>query len=190
MYNDYGAGAALAGLLFWLAVFPILLIVFYVLSAIFLRKLFIKAGVANPNVAWIPIYNFLILAKLADLSPWVYLIAVGASAVLGAIPVLGQIIGLAAFVVAIGIFWRVNVKLGKEPIGFTIFAALLSIIWLGVVAFDSSTWRTGESNGVARPFWHNWGAFFHDTTTWGGVPYQGYSPPAAPAAGPATPPAA
>lgn len=192
-YYDDGSGALLAvygvaivlGLLFAVAA--------YVVSSFFLMKLFAKAGVANPAVAWIPFYNYLVFSKLGDLSPWVTLIAFGASIVLSGIPVLGSIISLlplAAFVLAA---YRVNLKLQKDAVGFTIFAALLSIIWLGVVALGSSRWNTASAplEGIAPPPAPPWASqsFFMDTTTWGGVPFQGYAvtPPAPPAAPPAPP---
>jgi len=190
-YYPYATGAYVAVLVFWL----IFVVALYVLSAIFLRKLFVKAGVANPNVAWIPVYNVLIFAKLGDVNPLAYLAAIGASAVLGWIPVLGFIIALAPAAVFVMAAYRVNQKLQKDPVAFTIFAALLSIIWLAVVAFGSGVWNTASKPvaGVAPvppPPWQTV-PFFMDTTTWGGVPFQGYAAvPKAPAAPPAAPPAA
>ncbi len=91
--------------------------------------------------------------------------------------------------------YRVNQKLQKDPVAFTIFAALLSIIWLAVVAFGSGVWNTASKPvaGVAPvppPPWQTI-PFFMDATTWSGVPFQGYAAvPKGPAAPPAAPPAA
>jgi len=192
-YSGYGLGVLVIAVVFWL----IFAVVAYVLSSLFLRKIFEKAGVANPNVAWIPIYNTTIFAKLGDVNPLVFLGAVVASLVLSWIPVLGFIIGLlplAAFVLAA---YRVNQKLQKDPVAFTIFAALLGLIWLGVVAFSKGVWNTASKPvaGIAPVPPPPWAAqsWLMDTTTWGGVPFQGYAatPPAAPTTPPpATPPAA
>jgi hypothetical protein len=191
-YPYYNTGAIFGLLVIWF----VFVVVLYVLTAIFLRKLFEKAGVANPNVAWIPVYNILVFAKLGDVNPLAYLAAVGAAAVLSWIPVLGWIIALAPAAAFIMAAYRVNLKLQKDPVPFTIFAALLSLIWVAVVAFGSGVWNTASKPlaGVAPvppPPWQTV-AFFMDTTTWGGVPFQGYAavPKAPPAAPPAMPPAA
>ncbi len=132
----------------------------------------------------------LLFSKLADLSPWVYLIGIGAEILLSWIPFVGWIIALIPLALHVVTILRVNQKLSKEPVGFTIFGALLFPIWALVVGYgQSQPWRTGETV-LARPFWHAWGSFFQDATTWGGVPYQGYPvagstpPPAAPPAAP------
>lgn len=197
MYDDYyyygsGAGLALyAGLIVFLL---ILLVAFYVLSAIFLKKIFEKAGVANPNVAWIPIYNFILFVKLGDINPLIYLIVIGANILLSAVPVLNFIVSLASAAVFLGTAYRVNQKLQKDPVPFTIFAFFLSIIWLGVVAFGKGVWNTASAPvaglaPVPAPPWAHI-QFAMDTTTWGGVPNQGYVYTPKPAAPPAAPPAA
>lgn len=198
MYDDYYYGSSVLAVYAGLIVFGLIFaIAIYVLSALFLKKIFQKAGVANPNVAWIPIYNYLLFIKLGDVNPFLYLIAIGASVLLGSIPVIGQIVGLASLAIFIAAAYRVNLKLQKDPVPFTIFAALLSIIWLGVIAYGKEQWNTASRPlaGVApvpAPQWAHI-AFFMDQTTWGGVPHQGYvvtPKPAGPAAPPAAPPAA
>jgi len=184
----YNSDALAAVLLLSLVLPLIFVIVSYVLSAIALTKLFQKAGVATPAVAWIPVYNTMLWAKLVDLSPWVYLIVAIGGGLLAQIPIIGWILALAPLAMLVVMVLRTNQKLGKELVGWTIFGGLLTLIWLLVVGFDKSTWRTGEQNGVPAPFWHKWGAFFQDTTTFGGVPDQGYSSPQGPTAPPAAPP--
>lgn len=194
-YPNYSGGfwaAYIAAIIFGL----IVLVAVYVLGAIFLRKIFVKAGVPNPNVAWIPVYNTLIFAKLGDVNPLAYLAAIGASVVLSWIPLLGNIIGLAPLALFVMAAYRVNQKLQKDPVAFTIFAALLSLIWLGVVAFGQGVWNTASKPvaGIAPVPPPPWASipFFMDATTWSGVPFQGYSamPKAPPTAPPAMPPAA
>lgn len=197
MYDDYyyyGSGAGLAvyagAIIFGL----ILLIAAYVVSALFLKKIFEKAGVANPNVAWIPIYNYVLFIKLGDVNPVLYFVAIAANIVLGAIPVIGFIVSLGSLAVFVLAAYRVNQKLQKDPIPFTIFAALLGIVWLGVLAYGKGQWNTASKPlaGVApvpAPPWSHI-AFFMDQTNWGGVPNQGYPVTAAPQAPPAAPPAA
>jgi hypothetical protein len=193
MYDPNYGGAFWAAYIVLILVGLIFAVAAYVLSAIFLRKIFVKAGVPNPNVAWIPVYNTLIFAKLGDLNPLAYLAALAAAVVLSWIPVLGAIIGLAPLAAFVMAAYRVNQKLQKEPVAFTIFAALLSIVWLGVVAFTQGVWNTASKPvaGIAPVPPPPWATIplLMDTTTWGGVPHQGYAvtPPTAP---PAAPPAA
>ena len=197
MYDPNYGGSFWAAYIVLILVGLLFVVAAYVLSAIFLRKIFVKAGVPNPNVAWIPVYNVLIFAKLGDLNPLVYLAAVAAAVVLSWVPVLGSIIGLAPLAAFVMAAYRVNQKLQKDPVAFTIFAALLSLIWLGVVAFGQGVWNTASKPvaGVAPvppPPWATQ-SWLMDTTTWGGVPFQGYAatPPAAPPpTAPPAPPAA
>jgi len=190
MYSNSDAGAILGLLVFWLAIFPILAIIGYVVSALFIRKLLVLAGAQNPNLAWIPVFNGMLWAKLVDLNPWVYLIIAAGSGILSGIPVLGWIIALLPAAMFILMVLRTNQKLGKEPVGWTIFGVLLAFIWMIVLlAQGGQQWRTGPQ-AVAAPFWHKWGSFFHDTTTWAGLPNQGYPVPQGPAAPPQAPPPA
>ena len=199
MYDPNYGGAFWAAYIVLILVGLLFAVAAYVLSAIFLRKIFVKAGVPNPNVAWIPVYNTLIFAKLGDLNPLAFLAAIAAiaaSVVLSWIPVLGFVISLAPLAAFVMAAYRVNQKLQKEPVAFTIFAALLSLIWLGVVAFGQGVWNTASKPvaGIAPVPPPPWATvpLLMDTTTWAGVPFQGYAatPKAPPAAPPATPPAA
>ena len=178
---DYPDGAALAlwaGLaIFWF----IFAIGFYILSSIFLMKIFEKAGVQGKWRAWVPIYNYMVFSKLGDLSPWLILIAIGASILLSWIPVIGPIISIAAFVVTLLAAWRVGLKLQKEPVWLILYF-FLSIVWLGILGFDRSRWNTAIP---AAPWAGN--GFLSDRTVWAGIPSQvpagGY--PAAPVTQPA-----
>ena len=139
----------------------------YILSSIFLMKIFEKAGVQGKWRAWVPVYNFMVFSKLGDLSPWLILIAIGASIVLGWIPVIGSIVGIAAFVVTLLAAWRVGLKLQKEAVWLILYF-FLSIVWLGILAFDKSRWNTAIP---AAPWAGN--AFLSDRTVWAGIPQSG-----------------
>lgn len=201
--TDYPDGAY-AGLLVAFALFWFLFaIALYVISSFFLMKIFDKAGVQGRWRAWVPIYNYMVFSKLGDLSPWLILIAIGAAILLGWVPVLGQIVGIAAFVVTLLAAWRVGLKLQKEAVWLILYF-FLSIVWLGINAFDKSRWNTAIP---AAPWAGN--GFLSDRTTWAGVPNQApaggyptnpatqpgaYPPPpagySAPPAGYSAPPAA
>lgn len=182
MDNDYyGNGAALAAL-FGIFFFGLILaVVLYVVTAIFLSKVFEKAGVEGKWRAWVPVYNLMVFAKLGDLSPWVVLIAVG----LTLIPYLNFLTSIALTVVLAMAAWRVGLKLQKDAV-WVVLWVFLSVVWLGINAFDKSRWNP---NIASAPWAGN--TFFADTTVWQGIPVQpsvpapqaygapqGYVPPA------------
>ncbi|WP_205791299.1 DUF5684 domain-containing protein [Microbacterium sulfonylureivorans] len=209
MYDDdYGVGGLVA---LWLVLLPflfILAIAAYVITSWFYMKIFEKAGVQGKWRAWVPVYNTLIFVKLGDLNPWWLLILWGATAFLSWVPVIGQLFGLVAFIYTLLAAWRVGLKLQKEAVWLILYF-FLSIVWLGINAFDRSRWNTAIP---AAPWAGN---FLADNTTWSGIPSQvpaggypanpataapagyapppaGYQPPAgygAPPAPPAAPPA-
>jgi Family of unknown function (DUF5684) len=185
-YSDGAFWAIYAGLaVFWV----IFAIAAYVLGSIFLMKIFEKAGVDGKWRAWVPIYNFMVFSKLGDLSPWLILIALGATIVLGWIPVIGTLIGIASFVITLLAAWRVGLKLQKEAVWLILYF-FLSIVWLGINAFDKSRWNTAVP---AAPWAGN--GFLSDRTVWAGIPSQapagGYpaNPVTQPPAGAYPPPA-
>lgn len=162
----YPDGAALAAAAAFAFIAFILAVGLYVITAFFLMKVFDKAGVQGKWRAWVPIYNFMVLSKLGDLSPWLVLIAGGAGIVLFWVPGLGQILGLAMHIVTLLAIWRVGLKLQKEAV-WVILYFFLPPVWLGIAAFDKSRWNL---NVPAAPWAGN--AFLSDTTTWAGIPSQ------------------
>ena len=111
MYYDSGALVALAGLILFLVV---LALASYVVSSIFLMKLFEKAGVQGKWRAWVPIYNMMVFAKLGDLNPWWVLVLWGGSIVLSWIPVVGTILAIAAGIYAILAAWRIGLTVCSQ----------------------------------------------------------------------------
>ena len=195
-YSDYEAGYALAWLFVFLPIFLIFALAGYVLTSWFLMKIFEKAGVQGKWRAWVPVYNTLIFVKLGDLNPWWLLILWVGGGVLSWVPVIGQLILLAAFVYTLLAAWRVGQKLQKEAVWLILYF-FLAIVWLGINAFDKSRWNTAIP---AAPWARN---FLADSTVWNGVPVQapaggypanpvthpqpGYQPPAGYQAPPAPP---
>ncbi|WP_206535683.1 DUF5684 domain-containing protein [Microbacterium sp. 4R-513] len=190
---DYPDSAGLAAVLAVLGFLSfIFLIGFYVLSSWFLMKIFDKAGVQGRWRAWVPVYNYMVFAKLGDLNPWLVLIGLGAGIVLSWVPVIGWLLSLATFVLTLLAAWRVGLKLQKEAVWLILYF-FLSIVWLGILAFDKSRWNTAVP---AAPWAGN--GFLSDRTNWRGIPAQtpagGYpanpvTQPAYPAPGAYPPPA-
>lgn len=164
-YDDGSGAAALAFFLVLLPIFFLIAIAGYVIGSIFLMKIFEKAGVQGKWRAWIPVYNTLIFVKLGDLNPWWLLILWLAGGVLSWIPVIGQLILLAAFLYTLMAAWRVGLKLQKEAVWLILYF-FLSIVWLGILAFDKSRWNTAIP---AAPWAGN---FLADKTVWSGIPVQ------------------
>ncbi|MFC7790192.1 large exoprotein [Microbacterium sp. MAHUQ-60] len=213
---DNGDLAGLGALYAMIAVLTALLFIVvpiaYVVGSLFMMKIFEKAGVQGKWRAWVPVYNIMIFFKLGDMSPWLVLYGIGGMIVLSWIPVLGffgGLIGLALGVLSAMAAWRVGLKLQKEA-AWVILYVLVSVVWLGINAFDKSRWNP---NVAPSPWAAN--AFLADRTVWDGVPTQpsagavpgsgapqgygtpqgyaappqGYQPPAQPGYGAPVPPA-
>lgn len=175
---DYGSSAAgaIAAVILAVLLIPIFL-AGYVIGSWFFMRLFDKAGVQGRWRAWVPIYNTMIFAKLGDLNPLWLLILWIAAIVLSWVPVLGWLIGVAAYVYLVLAAWRVGLKLQKEAV-WVILYVFLAIVWLGINAFDRSRWN----QNVAPAPWAN--SFLADKTVWQGIPVQtsavaGYGQPPA-----------
>lgn len=174
-YDESGAYAFLA-LMAGLFVFLVIAaIVGYVLQSWFTMKVFEKAGVEGKWRAWVPVYGSMVFAKLGDVNPWLIPITWGATFVLSMIPGVGTIFSflgsIAMAAVGIMIALRVQAKLGKDGV-WIVLAIFFSLIWLGILAFDSSKWRLS----VPPAPWANTG-FLADSTQWSGIPVQTFVPP-------------
>ncbi|GAA3926187.1 large exoprotein [Microbacterium soli] len=175
-YDDYGIGFGYAALAAYFFTIFLISIAGYVLSALFLMKIFDKAGVQGKWRAWVPVYNLMVFAKLGDLSPWVMLGAI----VLAVIPGLNSITWLALVAAGVMAAWRVGLKLQKDwPwLLLALIPGVGVLIWLGINAFGGSRWNTA----VAPAPWAGNG-FFADRTAWDGIPAQPASGPVQPAPG-------
>lgn len=119
------------------AVGGIIGIIFYLIAAFFISKIFVKAGIEAWK-GWVPIVNTWHLYKLGGFGGWWALLAL--------IP----IVNIAAVIV----FWIAEYRIGKglgKSGAWVILAILLHIVWLGINALDSSRWiGTPESKYPAR----------------------------------------
>jgi hypothetical protein len=105
----------------------LILIGVYVVTGIFLGKVFKKAGVDGWK-AWVPIYNSWILLELGG--------QYGFWAVLSLIPIVNIVAAIFMYIA----MYHVGMKFGKEGafVLLAIFFPLIWMIWLGV---DRSVWH-------------------------------------------------
>lgn len=163
-YDDYGPGAAGLILAYFFVIF-LVAIAGYVLGSLFYMKIFQKAGVEGAWRAWVPVYNVMIFFKLGDLSPWLVLYGLAGAILLSWIGI-GVIFSLAIGVLSALAAWRVGLKLQKDAVWVVLYV-LLSIVWLGINAFDKSRWNPN----IAPAPWAGNG-FLGDRTVWAGIPQQ------------------
>ncbi|MBA8816517.1 TRAP-type mannitol/chloroaromatic compound transport system permease small subunit [Microbacterium halimionae] len=183
--SDVNGLGILAVLVFLIPFLLILALAGYLISSFLYMRIFDKAGVQGKWRAWVPVYNYLILAKLGDLSPWWFLGALVGAGLLSGIPIVGALLYLVPLVLIVMYSWRVGLKLGKEWYYLLLFLipGIGSLIWLAIMAFTSSRWST------ALPLAPWSSSFLADNTVWDGVPPQhGGASPMPPAPGSYTPP--
>ncbi|WP_309067580.1 DUF5684 domain-containing protein [Microbacterium sp.] len=169
--------AAFLALMFAFVAFSLIFgLIVYLVGSWFMMKLFEKAGVQGKWRAWVPVYNVMVFFKLGDVSPWLVLYTIGGGILLSWIPglnFLSGLLSLAFAVFAAMAAYRIGLKLQKEA-AWVILYVLLSLVWLGIVAFDRSRWN---ENVPPAPWASN--GFLGDKTVWDGVPVQTGSAPQA-----------
>ena len=123
--------ATVAAAALTIAVFSFLFgIIIYVIVAIFLGKIFKKAG--QPAwVAWVPIYNSWKLLEIGG-QP-------GFWAILSLIPLVNIVAAVFLYIA----MYNVGLKLGKDGV-FVLLAIFLPLIWVIWLALDKSTWDNSK----------------------------------------------
>ncbi|MEO6109737.1 MAG: DUF5684 domain-containing protein [Candidatus Saccharimonadales bacterium] len=135
------ATAAAAGIgfaLFFLIFSLVLSIGIYVLYAIFLGKIFKKAGI-SPGIAWVPFYNNWKLLELGGQQ--------GFWAILAIVPVVNYVSAVFLYIS----MYHVGKKFGKDGT-FVLLAIFLPIVWLIWLGIDKSTWN---DKGSTAPSLHH-----------------------------------
>lgn len=127
--------AFVGGFVVFLVILCIALAAFMIVSY---WKLFQKAG--QPGwAAIVPVYNFVVELKIANMSPWYAFILLASF-----IPFVGSLV-LVAFSV-----WM-NIRLGQafsKGAGFIVGLCLLPIIFVPMLAFDSSIYEPAKINAL------------------------------------------
>lgn len=159
--TDSNSEAFYNGLVIAILLIVISLILLYIVNSIFLSKVFKKAGVPG-YIAWIPFWNNWQLFEIGGQKGYLSLIPVIGSFILNLIenlrlggnsigPVLLMINGalsIAYLVFMIRAISNINKNLGKGT-AYTVLGVLLYTIWLGILAFDKSTWQGVTYSQVA-----------------------------------------
>ena len=129
------AGGIMGALVSFLMTYAIIVFVIFILTIIANWVLFKKAG-ENGWKSIIPIYNTVVLFKIAGISPWWvlgYLAAI--------IPVIGGLV-----VVGITIYAMINLaKAFGKGAGFTVGLILLNTIFIMILAFGSSEYQLNKT---------------------------------------------
>lgn len=138
----------------FLAVFIVFIIilslVLYIVESIFLSKVFKKAGVPG-YIAWIPVWNYWQIFELGGQKGYLSLLSFasifissiaqqfGEGAYLGVSFIAGvaSIAGLVFYIMAM---INIGRNFGK-PDFFVLVGVFFNPIWLGILAFDKSTWQ-------------------------------------------------
>jgi hypothetical protein len=131
--TDAAAAGAILALMFFAF---ILSVIFYVVSAFLLSRIFNKAGVAGWK-AWVPVYNGWILLELGGQQ--------GFWAVLALIPVVNIVSAVFMYIA----MYHIGLKLGKEG-AFVLLAIFLPLVWFVWLAVDNSTWKKTKHAAPAK----------------------------------------
>lgn len=138
--SPVASAGAMATLATMFATYGLIMVAVYVLLIIAQWKIFTKAG----EKGWkslIPIYNLVVLYKIAGLSPWLLLIYLTAI-----IPVVGYI---AILVLSIVSMVKLGQAFGKSG-GFIVGLILLGPIFQMILAFGSSEYVGNGKTPVAN----------------------------------------
>lgn len=130
MYDspDSAQVALIVSLLFLaLAVYVVVLLGSYALSAWLLSRVFRKAGIDRWK-AWVPVYNTWVLLELGGQPGWLAFIALVPGA---------SIISTVFICISV---YHIDFGFGKPSAGWLVLYIFLPIVWIGILAFDSSHW--------------------------------------------------
>jgi hypothetical protein len=130
-YDAETAGAALAISAAAIVIGLLIAAAVYVVCAIFLGKIFAKAGVPS-WIAWVPFYNNWKLLEIGGQQ--------GFWAVLAILPIVGYVSAVFMYIA----MYHIGKKLGKEG-SFVVLGIFLPIVWFIWLGSDKSVWNDSAS---------------------------------------------
>ncbi len=136
-YAYSNADVATAGAVVFMIFFMLFIgIVAYIVTALFLSRIFKKAGVEGWK-AWVPVYNSWVLLELGGQK--------GYWAVLALIPIVNIVSAVFMYIA----MYHIGLNFGKDG-AFVLLAIFLPIVWMIWLAVDKSTWK-GQPVVAATP---------------------------------------
>ena len=167
MYNIDSTEQAIAFILAYSAFIAIIGLAFYVVTAIFMMKLFAKANVPAWK-AWVPVVNSWKFLELGGYQGALCLLVFATI-----IPCVGSLGTLALLVFMCMAAYQIGLKLGKDGVWVVLYV-LVSPVWLGIMGFNQATWNDSLGKpalGLERP--PSWPAYGGGVPPTGGG-YSGY----------------
>lgn len=150
-----------AGLMVAIIAFIITLILLYVVNSIFLSKVFKKAGIPG-FIAWIPFWSNWQLFEMGGQKGYLSLIPtigsiiiniienlhLGGDSITATLLTINGALSIAYLVFFIKSINNINKNLDKGT-AYTVLGVFFYTIWLGILAFDKSTWQGVTYSQVA-----------------------------------------
>ncbi len=113
-----------------IAVFIVLMIIFYIYVAIAVMTIAKKLNNPHPWMAWIPFANAYLLTELANVPWWTLLIAI----VAGFIPFIGIVISMG---IMTWWWWNISKARGKPAwFGLLTIIPIVNLVIMGVIAWS------------------------------------------------------
>jgi hypothetical protein len=135
-----GAAAVLLFTLIFSAFYVALIVVVYVVSSLFLGRIFAKAGEPAWK-AWVPVYNTWVFLELGGQAGWWALVAF--------VP----FIGIASSVFMCLAAYNIGLRFAKTGVWVVLYI-LVPYVWWGIFAFDRSVWNPQPIAGIfVAPDW-------------------------------------
>ncbi|MDR2109041.1 MAG: DUF5684 domain-containing protein [Coriobacteriales bacterium] len=146
-------------------------IAYYVLTAIFMMKIFIKANQEGWK-AWIPFYNNWVFLELGGYKGWIALLALAS-----VIPCIGFVGSVVAVVFLIMAAYQISLKLGKSG-GWVALYFFFPFIWAAILGLGGDQWNDSlgkPSLTAERP--PTYGTATYAATGYGAPAQQPYQQP-------------
>lgn len=140
----------------------VITIITYLWGSFALMSIYKKAGHPQLWSAWVPFYRDFVFFELGGQAGWFMFLSLASGAVasltseeygLRWVVTLSVSIIISSAALVFWIFAAVNINraFGKSILGFTIFATLLPLVWLSLLAWSRSTFDPQRTTGPFTP---------------------------------------